>query len=212
MRGEQRKVHIVVWETSPRGAGPIGRAACGSRSTPATLVDTHVHCFVPRRAQCERCLAGNPSHMPHGQSASGRHILSSVLFCGALAGAWTPDMVRLLEQWLHDEDDAARDVLLDAAGQMGLGEPPIEGQPSPWGDQRREWLAVTGRHEHVWLPYRPAFPSSFKTFLGQPFRRCPCGVFEHEHILDAVERAKQGDAHAADITQRYLDGDPHVLD
>lgn len=154
------------------------------------------------------------------QSATLHHILSVSLFCSALHGSWSPRQCALLAQMLdRDASDADRAgaamALLDGAEDAGWQElgrlPRVE----------REWLEVTGRHEHVWLPVRDGRVPESGFFEGAD-ARCTCGEFgwltpcvdpscrrEHGHIgLHAAPARVPG--FAMEIEDEW--GDPQHYD
>lgn len=98
------------------------------------------------------------------------------LFCGALSGWLVDPVLRDLLAAHVAGDEAAGIVALDLAEQRGLHE-------GRWERVEVEWPRADA-HEHVWLKWvRGDESRAFVPVAIAPglIRRCPCGMFEHEH-------------------------------
>lgn len=118
--------------------------------------------------------------MGHGTAATPLHILSVSILCGALAGALDATLSALIAAYVAESarggDAPSGAVALDLAEQRGYAT-----EHAMWPTERREWLEVTGRHEHVWLSWRSGDEErAYSEPPEKKIRRCPCGMFEHE--------------------------------
>lgn len=143
MSGPQRKVHVEIWEQSPRGQ-PYRRASCGAvvtggESQAFRFADTHAFCFLPRVAQCARCRAGNPSRMGHGTAATPLHIIAVSLFCAGLVGCLAATLTALIDGCTEEGLRVALDVAEERGGE-------------PWEVVEREW--IEGPHETCFYSFR----------------------------------------------------------
>lgn len=168
----------------------IDVAACGYRraslaprirfSIADDIVPAPIFTRLPRVVQCDECAArirlrGFMGIWPDKASASRADILSVALFCGALAGALDDKLRAVIADYIAHGDPSP---LLDLAEQRGLHE-------GGYGPERYEKWEEATPHEHAWLPWESGDAErTLGVFPGfrdaSRFRRCPCGVFEHE--------------------------------